>query len=181
MVVLHRIRVGTELILAHRQTYMTTTIKPSLDLFHTVWGMWNTSLASIRSTEGLGYSLVFQPIPSVLLAKSAPLGGNSLGLDSSDAPLMLVLLASIWNSSNDDIRVISAQQDFLDRVNKVAATRGLDSRFRYLNYAFAGEDPISGYGPQSKARLQATSKKYDPTAFFQKAVPGGFKLFTKPN
>lgn len=156
---------------------MTTTIKPSLDFFHTIWGKWNTSLASIQSLDGLSYSLIFQPIPPAMTEKSAPLGGNSLGLDPADGPLMLVLLVSVWNSPNDDIRIIRTQQDLLDQVNKAAAVQGLGSRFRYLNYAYAGVNPISGYGPQNQARLQATSRKYDPDAFFQKAVPGGFKLF----
>ncbi|MCJ1269965.1 hypothetical protein MMC22_009858 [Lobaria immixta] len=103
-------------------------------------------------------------------------GRKSLGLDPTDGPLMLMLLASTWASPNDDSRIIRTQQELLDRVNKAAAVKGLDSRFRYLNYAYADEDPISGFGPQNQARLQATSRKYDPDAFFQKAVPGGFKL-----
>lgn len=156
---------------------MTTTIKPSLAFFHTIWGKWNTSLASIQSADGLTYTLVFEPIPPAMTEKSASLGGNSMGLDPADGPLMLVFLATAWNSPTDDIRIIRTQQDLLKEANKAAAVQGLDSRFRYLNYAYAGENPISGYGPENQARLQATSRKYDPDAFFQNAVPGGFKLF----
>lgn len=104
---------------------MTTTIKPSLNFFHNIWGKWNTSLASIQSLDSLNYSLVFQPIPPAMTEKSAPLGRNSLGLDPADGPLMLVLLAFVWNSPNDDIQIIRIQQDLLDQVNKAAAVQGV--------------------------------------------------------
>lgn len=112
-----------------------------------------------------------------MTAKSATLGGNSLGLDPAEGPLMLILLASIWTNPADDARIIDVQRVLIDRIGEAARARKLDSRFTYLNYAFAGQDPIGGYGEQNVARLRTTSRKYDPDGFFQKAVPGGFKLF----
>ena len=90
---------------------------------------------------------------------------------------MLVELAAVWGSAADDARIIQAMRAFVDQVNQAAVKKGLGSRYVYLNYAYKGQDPISGYGPQNKARLQAVSRKYDPSGFFQNGVPGGFKLF----
>lgn len=159
-----------------RQTFTTVTFKPSLELLHTVWGIWNASFASIQSAPGIKYGLIFQPMPPAMTSKSAPLGGNSLGLDPADGPLMIVELAAVWDSAADDARIVNAMRAFVNKVDQAANKRGLGSKFVYLNYAYPGQDPIKGYGARNKARLQAVSKKYDPSGFFQTGVPGGFKL-----
>ena len=56
---------------------------------------------------------------------------------------------------------------------------GLQRQWIYLNYANDDQDPIGSYGSANVAKLQAASKKYDPTGLFQTNVPGGFKLFKK--
>ncbi len=61
-------------------------------------------------------------------------------------------------------------------IDQATRAAGLFNRFKYLNYAAPFQDPISSYGPVSKAQLQAVSKKYDPEGFFQAGIPGGFKL-----
>lgn len=56
---------------------------------------------------------------------------------------------------------------------------GLQRKWIYLNYAERDQDPIGSYGSENVGKLQAASKKYDPTGLFQTNVPGGFKLFDK--
>lgn len=157
---------------------MTTTFKNELFFLKTVYDMWNSSLSQMIQVPGLTYSVVFEPLPPSITSKSAPLGGNSLGLNPSDGPLVVFLLVASWTSSHDDSIVINSGRKLVEKIDEAAEAKGLGNSFKYLNYAEGAQDPISGYGAQNKAMLQAASKKYDPQGLFQQAVPGGFKLFT---
>ena len=111
-----------------------------------------------------------------MTSKSAQRGGNSLGLDPSP-PLILLELAAIWALASDDTHVVQAIRSFIQAVDEAAERQGLASRYVYLNYAYAGQDPLRGYGRESRERLREVSRRYDPEGFFQTGVPGGFKLF----
>ena len=140
--------------------------------------MWNSSIPPVANVTDLIYSLTFQPIPPAITQRTAPLGGNSLGLDPSDGALVLCQASISWSVTSDDARVYSTAKDFFDDVDRVSKAAGLFNRFKYLNYAASWQKPIDGYGPKNKGILQAVSKKYDPKGVFQTGVPGGFKLFT---
>ena len=71
----------------------------------------------------------------------------------------------------------SITRTLIDKIDQATTAAGVFHRFKYLNYAAPFQDPITSYGPASKAQLRAVSKKYDPKGFFQVGVPGGFKLF----
>jgi hypothetical protein len=66
----------------------------------------------------------------------------------------------------------------LSRIEKESAIRGTAVPYKFLNYASQFQDPIGSNGAGNKKKLQEVSSKYDPEGLFQKAVPGGFKLFT---
>ena len=149
-----------------------------MNFLREVYNMWNATAQSIANVTGLIFPLTWQPLPPVITEKSAFLGGNSLGLDPSDGALVLCLTAAAWSLASDDARVTASIKELFDRIDKASMAAGLFHRFKYLNYAAPWQDPISGYGPENKARLQAVSKKYDRIGLFQIAVPGGFKLFT---
>lgn len=48
----------------------------------------------------------------------------------------------------------------------------------WMSTACHFQDPIGSYGANNKQKMQEVSKKYDPEGVFQKAVVGGFKLFS---
>lgn len=90
----------------------------------------------------------------------------------------VVLLGVTWSDEADDDTVINAVTDLFTTFDAYAASqKGLNS-YKYLNYAFKTQNPIQGYGASNVEKLQAISKKYDPSGVFQKLVPGGFKLFS---
>lgn len=157
------------------QTSNTLTVGNSASLFSTLFDIANSTLQPIRMIDGIVYYLSFQPLPPSITSKGA--GNNSLGLDPSAGPLTNVLLGVQWLNPIDDANVDAAVRDFIRRSRDAARARGLLNKFLYLNYANKWQDPISSYGAASKARLQAASRKHDPDGIFQKAVPGGFKLF----
>jgi hypothetical protein len=46
----------------------------------------------------------------------------------------------------------------------------------YLPYAKALQDPLGSYGADNVRYMKEVSRRYDPTRFFQRMVPGGFKV-----
>ena len=139
--------------------------------------MWQTNVATVANIPGISYLLLNQHLLPIVMRKTAALGGNSLGLDPNEGPLVLVLLQIKWDNAEDDATVMGAARSLISQIEGAAQASGVYSPYKYLNYAYGDQDVIDGYGTANKAELQATSKKYDPHRIFQDLVPGGFKLF----
>lgn len=90
--------------------------------------------------------------------------------------VMSVITAAYANAADDDV-VQKYLREITNRHENILRSKGLYLPFKYLNYADISQDPLGSYGRDNKARLQAVSRKYDPTGLFQTGVPGGFKLF----
>lgn len=155
---------------------MTTTFAVDLSLLNEVSEAFKATIETLKAVPGLIYSLSFQSFSKSLLTESASKGGNSLGLSSESGPLVLMLLFSSWANSTDDNLAISTQQQLVKDVDALAAQKGKSSAYRFMPYAYVGQDVLPGYGEDVVAKLKAASQKYDPDGFFQKGVPGGFKL-----
>ena len=119
-----------------------------------------------------------QSFPPAFSSETVRLGGNSLGLDPSDGPLVLFLLSYNWANAVDDNAVDAAAQTLLAAIDTATQNAGMYNKFKYLNYAASWQKPITGYGQASVSRLQAVSKKYDPIGLFQNNCPGGFRVFS---
>jgi hypothetical protein len=160
-----------------RQLFATGTYGNSKEMMKAIWQFGNETVQPIRTNvAGLRWSLSYQPVPTIMTAKGAQNGGDSLGLDASDGNTFNVLLTASWPNSADDAKVNQAAQDLFKKASDKAKSLGVSNPYLYLNYAAPWQDPISGYGAASVSALKATSKKYDPSQVFQKNVPGGFKL-----
>lgn len=156
---------------------MTTSFKASVELMSASWALFQAALDKIKDVPGLAFALAYQPFPNALLKSSASHGGNSLGLEPDvDGPIIMVCLFSQWANKEDDEKVLSTEWKLVKEINIAAETKKLEVGYLFMNYCFEGQDPISGYGEASKKKLRDASKKYDPEGFFQKSVPGGFKL-----
>lgn len=101
-----------------------------------------------------------------------------MGLDPVDGPLVSILLLTYWKNKDDDGKILGVMRGVLEKIEKESAARSQAVKFKFMNYCFNFQDPISSYGTENKKRLQEVSRKYDPEGLFQKGVPGGFKLFT---
>lgn len=148
---------------------MNTVFYPSGTIIEKVYQLWSSTVDSIKKIPGIAYFLIFQRMPLI-----EP--GNALGLEDIDDPLVLCLLSVTWTHVGDDAMIKSVTQALIETIDQNTKAAGLFHRFKYLNYAAPFQDPISSYGPASKANLHAVSNKYDPEGFFQTGVPGGFKL-----
>lgn len=160
-----------------RQLYITNTFKNDISFLNSVYGLFKTVASRLPAVPGLSLTLTIQPIPPAITSKSAPLGGNSLGLNPSEGALVLCLISGTWDSPANDAEISSTAKALNSQIVAAAKNKGLFNEWIYLNYAADFQDPIGGYGAANKARLRAVSRKYDPLALFQKHVPGGFKLF----
>ena len=153
---------------------MNITVKADAETLVAASEIYKEVLEPVKGTENLMCSFTLQPYPVSLLEKS---NGNSLGLSPVQGPLVSVLLLSYWKNASDDDAILSMMRGGLARMKQEAEERGQLVPYVYANYASADQDPIRSYGADEKKALQDTSVKYDPEGLFQKACPGGFKLF----
>ncbi|KAK7983637.1 hypothetical protein PG989_011039 [Apiospora arundinis] len=160
-----------------RQLMITATFRNSLPMLRAIHEIQLQMAPALRNISGLQWSLSLQPQPSIMFKASAEAGDNSLGLDESDGNLFNVLLTATWADKKDDPLVVSQTCRMFEQFEAKAERLGVTNPYLYLNYAASWQDPINGYGAESKEFLQKVSSKYDPEGLFQKNVPGGFKLF----
>ncbi|PSR88506.1 hypothetical protein BD289DRAFT_460456 [Coniella lustricola] len=161
---------------SNRVIKMSTTVKADAGILEYVVSIFHSSLESLRGLENLLFSLSFEPLPVSLIEQAAAKGGNATGLKASDGPLVIILLYTSWTNANDDKNVIEINKKALEAIDEKARSRNVAATYRYLNYAFPNQDVVGSYGPESKAHLQAASKKYDPEGFWQTAGVGPFKV-----
>ncbi|KAK7994443.1 hypothetical protein PG991_016031 [Apiospora marii] len=160
-----------------RCAYMNTTVKADGPTLHAAAKTFEPALEKVRAIDGMVFSFTLQPYPVSLLKRTEPAGGNVLGLNPADGPLVSILILLYWNQQSDDELVLGTARNVIEAIDKDAAARGTLVPYKYLNYAFDFQDPIGSYGQENRKKLQEASRKYDPDGLFQKEVPGGFKLF----
>ncbi|KAI1877389.1 hypothetical protein JX265_003397 [Neoarthrinium moseri] len=160
-----------------RVSYINTTVKADVHTLMAAYGTYVNALGPLKVIEGLTTSFTLQAYPKSLLDKTASAGGNSLGIDPLDGPLMSILILSFWQNKEDDEKIHSTFKGVIEAVDQDAAARGTAVPYKYMNYAAPFQNPIDTYGEGNKAKLQETSTKYDPEGLFQKCVLGGWKLF----
>ncbi|KAF2191954.1 hypothetical protein K469DRAFT_696029 [Zopfia rhizophila CBS 207.26] len=158
----------------HRLFYMMTTLKADSGILKTFMEKFLITFENSKDVPELIYVATYELYPVSLIRTG---GSNSLGLDPAEGPLICLLLYASWDNSSGDSKVIDENNILLEAINKEVEAKGLLSPYRYTNYAFTHQDPISSYGNDVKAEVQAVSRKYDPEDFFQAAVHGGFKFF----
>ncbi|KAH8810761.1 hypothetical protein F5884DRAFT_875578 [Xylogone sp. PMI_703] len=162
-----------------RQIFYTGTYANDLGLLTQIVKQLNESMQVVNPLKSLvNYAMSLEPLPTTITKWGAQTGGNVLGLDPSDGDQVLVLLGVTWSDEADDIIITNAVTDMFTKFDAYAASKHGLNPYTYLNYAYKTQKPIQGYGVVNVKKLQAISKKYDPSGIFQKLVPGGFKLFT---
>jgi hypothetical protein len=155
---------------------MTTTVKPDASILEFAVQTFRESFEELRNVNNILFSVTFEPIPVCMIEQSNARGQNALALKPSSGPLVIILFYTSWYDANDTDHIYEVNKRALRRIEDEAKARSVAADYLYLNYAFTHQDPISSYGDESKARLQAVSAKYDPDGFFQSVVVGPFKL-----
>jgi hypothetical protein len=127
--------------------------------------------------ENVTAQLIFQPLPSYYGNFNEKNGGNVLGLDRNhfNAILWTVGVSVVC----DDAAFTFVQAEFdamMSKMKRFAEKQSGMADFVYMNYADKSQDPLGSYGPENVAFLREVAGHYDPEGWWQRRVPGGFKL-----
>ncbi|KAE8365974.1 hypothetical protein BDV27DRAFT_96836 [Aspergillus caelatus] len=164
----------------HREVYWA--IATQLDESFARWAAeyFFEVLPQTDNISGANPVIVYQALTEPMLANMTKFGGNALGLDASQGPLILFDMAFWWDNAADDNAVYTFIHDFYKVVTDEAKKRGIAHQFIYMNYGSQFQDVIAGYGADNKARLQKVAATYDPRGIYQTLQPGYFKLNGAP-
>lgn len=164
-----------------RESYWTFTCKLDSDYLTFLTNLFFSEIDPIKGVLGVLPVLVLQVIPTSTIEQMQKNGGNALGLDPSDGPLVLLNLAFRWASPQDDDAIYNTIGKITADAIAEAKNRGVFNEYLYMNYASQFQDVIAGYGSENRQRLIDISHKYDPQQVFQKLQPGYFKLNGAPD
>ncbi|KAL4980683.1 hypothetical protein BDW66DRAFT_147106 [Aspergillus desertorum] len=163
-----------------RDIFWNRSFKLNEEFANWVVKYWFLVLPRVSSIPNALAALTFQVISEPILEKMSRAGGNALGLDMSNGPILLMHILGMWNTASDDDTIYRFINDFFANVTAEAESRGLENEFIYMNYASHFQDVIPSYGAYNKAKLQEIASKYDPAGVFQTLQPGHFKLTRGP-
>lgn len=120
-----------------------------------------------------------QPLPSYFVDIGVKKEGNMLGLDCDTRNKLYFALAvtlTTPESIKQQPQVLQQLLATVERIKAFAKSVGASEQFVYLPYAKALQDPLGSYGAGNVRYMKEISRRYDPACFFQRMVPGGFKV-----
>ncbi|RMZ70392.1 fad binding domain-containing [Pyrenophora seminiperda CCB06] len=163
-----------------RQSFWTWSAKLDADLATTIKDIFYEELPNILNVTNVLPALSFQVITEPIIEQTQKNGGNPLGLDPKNGPLLLAFIPVSYSDAANDDKIYKFSATVKARSVAAAKAKGIHNDYLYMNYGSAFQDPVAGYGSANKARLVAVSQKYDPTGVFEKLQPGYFKLAGAP-
>ncbi|MCJ1341488.1 hypothetical protein MMC09_006784, partial [Bachmanniomyces sp. S44760] len=159
-----------------RNFFATLTVANDLATLNHISNISDTLLAQVKGNKDLtGWTVMFQPIPSLFAQNGVARGGNVLGLPT-DKNLVLYLFFVSWTDPANDNLYNGVAQNMINQVNSYTSAQDTDDSYIYLNYAIGDQPVFKGYGTENTNKLCAAALAYDPGLVFQLQVPGGFKL-----
>lgn len=104
--------------------------------------------------------------------------GNMLGLEPYPGTRMQWTCGvSVINGEEATLAIARTElSDVTNQLKTFTEQAGTAVDLIYLNYAELSQDPLGSYGAKNVAFMKEIAEKYDPEGFFQRRVPGGFKL-----
>ena len=128
------------------------------------------------------FSTIFdhQPMPSRVSDYSVSKGGKMLGLERSNRDRVIAAVGAILfggQYSDQDVAIIYQLSVAMnEKIINHAKPLGLSEDWLYLAYADAPQYPLGSCGQANVHHIRQVAQKYDADGFFQKRVPGGFKI-----
>ena len=170
------ITVELETVHGLRDLFATYTFDNDKKIIQQIYAESQRLLEPVKNATGLGWVVMFQPIPTAIVQAGVARGGNILGLDRLNKSQVLFLFFCQWNSSSDDDRLNEAANSLIQYVEKLTGPENNGDHWIYLNYALANQDVLGSYGKANVDKMKKASRKYDPSGVFQTLVPGGYKI-----
>jgi hypothetical protein len=165
-----------------RNTYATFTFKSTPELDEKLFEIFEDGLAKVKHVPGIVAFMPLQPLSKRAMQKMSNRGGNSLGLQESDGPLVIYLQSWMWARSEDDALMFQVSRDIIEKSEALAKEMGLWHRFKYMNYAekWQADAIYSGYGEENHKHLKQLQRKIDPEGVFTKGgLCGGYFMLNE--
>ena len=159
-----------------REVFWTRSFKLDEKFANWLVKNWFSVLPRVSGIPDSLVGLTLQVITDPIIENMSRAGGNALGLDDAEGPILLTHILGMWNSASNDDQLYRFINDFFATAVSEAEKRDLDHDFIYMNYASSFQNVIPSYGASNKAKLQSIASKYDPDGVYQKLQPGYFKL-----
>lgn len=165
-----------------KETYWTATFSlPSPEILSLIHDVFISEVENIKDVPGITPALVFQILSTNTISHFAREGGNALGIETNEGPLLIVNVAIYWDDDtaarDADVDVFAAARNTIDRSVARAKELGMFHRYIYQNYAAREQQVFEGYGKENLEQLRTISKKWDPDGVFQELQPGYHKLW----
>ncbi|KAK0639795.1 hypothetical protein B0T16DRAFT_497794 [Cercophora newfieldiana] len=163
-----------------RRKRSTATYRLDLELMHYTKDVCYEEFAKLSDIPNALTLCVFQIITKQQLEVSAKKGGNPLGLEPEDGPLLLLNTWFTWDDESFDARIEQAARIIVEK--SVAFSKGAkrDVDYRYLNYAGEWQNVIASYGAKNLEKLAAVAEKYDAEGVIKTLRPAIFSLAGAP-
>ncbi|KAK6520260.1 hypothetical protein TWF506_000538 [Arthrobotrys conoides] len=162
-------------------TWRSLTYKQSGLVNKKVAEIFQEEVGKLRASKGGSvqpgvFTLAFEPYATSMLSASRRTGGNALGLDGQNGPLMIALLTYSWINQTESANRTGAVKASVGRMKRFAQAQSKHIDFVYLNAAAPDQDPFRSYGQANYQRLRGIRRKYDPEGVFSVLQAGGFHL-----
>ncbi|KAI0532201.1 FAD-binding domain-containing protein [Xylaria digitata] len=118
----------------------------------------------------------FQPLPAVVGKHGRERGGNMFGVDKLEENAVILLGSLAVNGLDQEALGREKMLAWKDDLERYTMETDTYVPYRYLNYADGSQDVVASYGTENVLTMMAVSRAYDPDGFFQRRVPGGFKI-----
>ncbi|KAK8075887.1 bifunctional solanapyrone synthase [Apiospora hydei] len=122
------------------------------------------------------HPLLDVPLTQAMIEHGDANGGNAMNLEAkSQGENGVLFLASLAvDGAENEAVALPIMQQWQDEVDAYATSLGVNWDWRFLNYAYAGQDPITTYATD---KIRAAAEKYDPNMVFQKLRKTGHRIF----
>ncbi|KAH7374575.1 hypothetical protein B0T11DRAFT_344258 [Plectosphaerella cucumerina] len=149
-------------------------------ILHHVAKFQEKYVSSLKATIGAENFMsvsILQPLPLHYGQIGLQTGGNMLRLEDLAHPAVIWDGGVVVTSNAAAFAVAQAGlYAMMDEIKTFAESVDGLVDLVYLNYAAANQDPIGSYGTENVQFMKNVAVRYDPEGFFQKRVPGGFKV-----
>ncbi|TGO70711.1 hypothetical protein BELL_0679g00020 [Botrytis elliptica] len=152
--------------------WKTVTFKNNATLFKKIHDIFVEEANRVVEVPGIMQFMALQPLSLNIIEQMQKRGGNVLGLETEGGPLSIMNLNWGWENEEDDDKVFTALNRFVERIVDLAKDWGLNNQFIYMNYASEEQDVFGGYGEVNEKKLRDIQRKYDPEGVFKRLQPG---------
>ncbi|KAH9889209.1 hypothetical protein F4778DRAFT_796870 [Xylariomycetidae sp. FL2044] len=149
----------------------TLAIEADAGLTEAFHDQWQETPATIKDAKAFVASLSFHTLTRAPLQNSIKARREAIATFPEGGPLFNVLIKSVWNSRQDNGRIIQVTGGLLARMRQKEGDRGPPNRYMFTNHAYGKDYDIVGDGGEVVSRMWDTSKKHDPERVSQDGCP----------